>query len=133
MSPAQVAELVAGGLIRAGAHTANHVHLPLLDRAQGLDRRRVILLRREQRQLRRLRGELARRSGDVATAGRLQAESLETSAELGNRQGVAASLEELALVARSAGDDVRAVRLLAAADTLRRRILTPLSAEGASL
>ena len=36
MSPAQVAELVAGGLIRAGAHTANHVHLPLLDRAQGL-------------------------------------------------------------------------------------------------
>jgi hypothetical protein len=36
MSPGQVAELVAGGLVRAGAHTANHVHLPLLDREQGL-------------------------------------------------------------------------------------------------
>jgi len=36
MSPGQVAELVAGGLVRAGAHTANHVHLPLLDRQQGL-------------------------------------------------------------------------------------------------
>ena len=36
MAPQQVAELVAGGLVRAGAHTANHVHLPLLDREQGL-------------------------------------------------------------------------------------------------
>ena len=36
MSPGQVAELVVGGLMRAGAHTANHVHLPLLDREQGL-------------------------------------------------------------------------------------------------
>lgn len=36
MAPAQVAELVAGGLVSAGAHTANHVHLPLLDRERGV-------------------------------------------------------------------------------------------------
>jgi peptidoglycan/xylan/chitin deacetylase (PgdA/CDA1 family) len=36
MSPTQVSELLAGGLIRAGAHTATHAWLPALEHAEAL-------------------------------------------------------------------------------------------------
>lgn len=36
MSPSQVSELVAGGLIRAGAHTATHAWLPTLEHGSAL-------------------------------------------------------------------------------------------------
>jgi tetratricopeptide (TPR) repeat protein len=73
-------------------------------------------------------GEVARLQGDLGTARRLQCDSLSTSAELGNSQGVAASLEALALVTQQRGHADRAVQLLAAADSVRRRIGAPVSA-----
>ena len=36
MSPSQVAELLRGGLVRTGAHTATHARLPQLDREQAM-------------------------------------------------------------------------------------------------
>jgi non-specific serine/threonine protein kinase len=78
-------------------------------------------------------GYLAQRQGEPRQAAALLEESLSLFRELGNKMGIAECLEGLAGVAagdqapgESAAGAVRAVRLLAAADSIRALANTPL-------
>ena len=64
-------------------------------------------------------GRLSRVQGDLRRAGVLLDEALALYAELGNRRGLAGSLEGIGGLAADAEDWARAVRFLAAADALR--------------
>jgi non-specific serine/threonine protein kinase len=75
--------------------------------------------------LRRL-GQLARQRGDLRLAARLCLESLAHNREVGEQQGVAASLVGMALVAEARGQPLTAAQLLGKAEAL-------LSAFGAGL
>jgi tetratricopeptide (TPR) repeat protein len=78
-------------------------------------------------------GYLAQRQGEPRQAAALLEQSLSLFRELGNKMGIAECLEGLAGVAagdqsrgKAAAGAVRAVRLLAAADSLRSAVSTPL-------
>jgi predicted ATPase/DNA-binding CsgD family transcriptional regulator len=66
-------------------------------------------------------GRLARTRGDLRRAGVLLDEALTLYAELGNRRGMAGSLEAIGGLAGDAGDWERATRFLSAANVLREQ------------
>jgi len=70
---------------------------------------------------------LAHKQGDYAAAGALRREGLVIQRELGDRRGIAYSLEGLAeAVVAARGSSRRAARILGAAERLREEIGTPL-------
>jgi hypothetical protein len=71
-------------------------------------------------------GVPAYRQGDYAAARALQGESLAIRRELGDRRGIALSLEGAASVAAATGEARRAARLWDAAERLREEIAAPL-------
>jgi non-specific serine/threonine protein kinase len=68
--------------------------------------------------------DIASRQEDAGSAASLLLEALATRHAMGDRPGIAATLEHLAMVAASM-DPERAVRLLGAADALREQMGTP--------
>ena len=69
--------------------------------------------------------QVALHQGDRERAADTLRDSVQLTAEVGENFWLAESIEGLAAVAEDAGEPVRAVRLLAAADALRRRIVAP--------
>jgi hypothetical protein len=67
-------------------------------------------------------GDLAFDQGDFAAAKTLHEESLAIKQELGDRQGIAESLEGLAEVASAAAEPARAARIWGSAERLRAEI-----------
>lgn len=65
-------------------------------------------------------GQLARTDGDLVTAASLHHEALALRDDLGDRVGVADSLEALAGLALARGSDDKAARLFGAAEALRQ-------------
>ncbi len=70
-------------------------------------------------------GQVALRQGDRERAAATLRDSLRLAAEVGENYWLAESLEGLAAVAEASDEVVRAVRLVAAADAMRRRIAGP--------
>jgi non-specific serine/threonine protein kinase len=78
-------------------------------------------------------GQVSIDEGDMTSAGELFVQSLSLSRELGDRHGLARSLEGLAAVSTAHGQNERALRLAAAAATLRTLGAAPLSPTEAAL
>jgi hypothetical protein len=74
--------------------------------------------------------EVARLQGEHARAQGLLIETLMTTAELGNRIGVAGCLQTLAALAAAQGSAERAARLCSAADALRTALAAPIPPAG---
>jgi predicted ATPase/DNA-binding SARP family transcriptional activator len=70
-------------------------------------------------------GLVALRQGDRERAADTLRDSLRLAAEVGENYWLAESIEGLAAVAEASDDPMRAVRLVAAADAMRRRIAAP--------
>jgi non-specific serine/threonine protein kinase len=77
----------------------------------------------------RLTMRLARMRGDVVQGDALTRTNLIRNRDLGALGNVATDFESLAWLARVAGDHLRAVRILGAADALRESIRRPIQAE----
>src|SRR5262245_2888687 len=75
-------------------------------------------------------GEVARQQGDYAAARALLVESLVCYDENGSKQGIAECIRGLAMVAAAWGQPEQAVRLLAAAESVRTTIGTYLDPAG---
>ena len=75
---------------------------------------------------------MACEQGDFASARALYEESLVIRRELGDRRGIAYSLEGLAAVVAALGSPLRAARIWGAAERLREEIGSPLSPDRAA-